>query len=129
MIASAFESSPLASSDDFRTDRRQRTRFRLACPIRLLRAGRRIGESRTRDINCESFSCILPDRHDIVRCGEVLECEIDLVTPAHRAPHAPPLLLRCQAMVLRVTALEHDVAEVVCRLLGYEVGQRSSLDR
>ncbi len=111
------------------TDRRERTRFRLACPIRLLRDGRRIGESRTQDINCESFSCVLPDQHDIVSCGDVLECEIDLGTPAGRSSYisaaalkAPPLLLRCQAMVLRVTTLEYQGSEVVCRLLGYEVG-------
>ena len=122
MTTSTFGYSRLGSSGDSRPDRRERTRFRLACPIRLLRAGRRIGESRTRDINCESFSCVLPDQQDIVTCCEILECQIDLITPADRSPHAPPLQLRCQAMVLRVTTLEPDGAEVVCRLLGYEVG-------
>jgi hypothetical protein len=121
MTTTAFDSSRLGSGDS-RTERRERPRFRLACPIRVLRAGRRIGESRTQNINCESFSCVLPDQQDSVTCGEVLECEIDLITPAGRTPHAPPLQLRCQAMVLRVTTLEQDGAEVVCRLLGYEIG-------
>ena len=120
MTTSTFDYPRLGSPA--RPERRERARFRLACPVRLLRAGRRIGESRTRDISCESFSCILPDRQDVVICGEVLECEIDLITPADRSPHAPPLLLRCQAMVLRVSALEHGSAEVVCRLLDYQVG-------
>lgn len=111
------------STSDASAERRERTRFKLAYPIRLLRAGRWLGESRTRDINCESFSCVLPESGvpaDRLVCGDLLECEIDLVSDAARSV-APSIQLGCQAMVLRVTRLEDDSAEVVCRLLGYKL--------
>ncbi len=104
-----------------RPERREHARFRLKCPVRLLRSGRPIGDSHTRDISCESFSCILPDREDIVTCGEVLECEIELITPAGQVTLSRPPLLRCEAMVMRVSAVEHDSLEVVCRLLNYNI--------
>lgn len=82
-----------------------------------------MGEFRTQDINCESFSCIVPDQGspEGVRCGEFLQWEIDLVTPDGRASRSPFPQLRGEALILRVTALQDGRSEVVCRLLGYEL--------
>jgi len=106
------------------TERRERVRFKLAYPIRLLRDGCWLGESRTRDINCESFSCILPETGstaDRVETGDRLECEIDMVNDALRAV-APSIQLGCHAVVLRATRLEDGGGtEVVCQLLGYRL--------
>jgi hypothetical protein len=107
-ISGSEPTRPLAPGPE----RRDRRRFRLACPVRLLRDGRRIGESRTRDINCESFSCVLPGPGRISQ-GDVLDCEITLFPP--------PLLLRCRAQVERLTSLHPDGTELVCRLLGYQL--------
>jgi hypothetical protein len=103
------------------TERRERERFKLACPIRLYQAGRQLGESQTHDINCESFSCALPGISPSLVSGDVLDCEIDL-TLRDRAPYAPSIQLRGQAMVLRLTPLENDDGvQLVCRLLCYSM--------
>jgi hypothetical protein len=128
MTIGAFDFSRLDVSQH--PERRERPRFRLACPIRLLRDGAWIGESRTRDINCESFSCVLPDPHAAVVCGDVLECEIDLASPTSQDPHRPSIQLRCHAMVLRVAGAEAGFGvEVVCRLLGYNIGLNRTFTR
>jgi len=97
-------------------ERRDRSRFKLVYPVRLFQAGRWVGESRTEDINCEGFSCILPDQFIP---GDMLACEIDL-TLANGI--AGSLKLRGHATVIRVTGQEHGVGvEVVWRMLSYRI--------
>ena len=118
MTISAFDFSRLEKSHF--NERRERPRFALACPVRLLRAGVWIGESRTRDISCESFSCVLPDPYLEIVPGEVLECEIDLPVAGRQTTHAQSVQLQCQAAVLDVRQHEYG-SEVICRLLGYNI--------
>jgi hypothetical protein len=97
-------------------ERRDRSRFKLVYPVRLFQAGQWVGESHTEDINCEGFSCILPDQFIP---GDMVACEIDL-TPARGTGGA--LKLRGYASVIRVTSQEHGVGvEVVWRMLSYRI--------
>ena len=97
-------------------ERRDRSRFKLVYPVRLYQSGRWVGESRTEDINCEGFSCILPDEFTP---GDMLACEIDL-TPARGTGGS--LKLHGHASVIRVTGQEHGAGvEVVWRMLSYRI--------
>ena len=101
---------PLAAS----RERSERMRFPLVCPIRLRCAGQWIGEFRTTAINCEGFSCIVPNDllTEAVGSGDTLEYEIDL---------AGALRLLGRATVLHTAGVGQGRSELRCGLVEYGI--------
>jgi hypothetical protein len=82
--------------------------------VRLLRAGQWIGEFRTTEINCEGFSCILPNDLLVsaLISGDTLECEIDL---------AGALRLLGLAKVEHTAGVGQGRSELRCCLVEYRI--------
>lgn len=96
--------------------------FPLACPIRLLRAGKWLGEFQTLEMGCQGFSCLVPDQLVAgLRPGITLDCEIDLTSSAHQVASALSIRLRAKATVLSTSSAGQGLSELSCRILSYQL--------
>jgi hypothetical protein len=107
-------------------ERRARTRFRLACPVRLSRCGiRRFSHHWTEEVNCEGFSCY----SDVgFVAGEILDCEL-IISAGAWADSMADLVLKCQVEVMRCvrTTIEGNFS-LACRVVDYTTGEQWNLE-
>src|SRR5207245_10069527 len=102
---------------DVSGERRKRKRVALHWPVRLLRLGTPLGESRTENLSSEGFYWITQEPFKL---GERLQCEI--VIPGERfGSSESSIRLQCHVTVRRVENLRRGFG-LGCHIEDYELG-------
>jgi len=104
------------------SERRRRSRLRLACPVVLCRPGQRFRTvTQTEDISCEGFFCFTKTPFSL---NEQLECELTIPLPEQRPDAGSNMVLYCRAEVVRlVSDSDRSPVAIACHLSDYRIGR------